>query len=117
MMSFQRRVVHALLEPIEPAIRPAVAAFVEASLDDLPHHLQLGIGVDAVLLEALTRLGNGGRIPDDVTLRRLVLTWESNPLTPIRQYARLLSSLVLFGEQENLPSLVDDPESISADAS
>ena len=44
MTSFQSRVVHALLGPVEPAVRPAVQAFVEDSLADMPHHLRLGIG-------------------------------------------------------------------------
>lgn len=110
MTSFQSRVVHALLGPVEPAVRPAVQAFVEDSLADMPHHLRLGIGLDSILLEGLTRATHSGRIPDDASLRDQVLRWESNPLTPIRQYARLLSSLVLFGDQENRPAApTDDP--------
>jgi hypothetical protein len=109
MTSFQRRVVHALLDPVEPAARPAVQAFVETSLGDMPHHLRLGIDLDSILLEALTRATHGGRIPDDEALRDQVVRWESNPLTPIRQYARLLSSLVLFGDQENRPAEPIEP--------
>ena len=117
MKSFQRRVVRALLDPVEPAVRPAVKAFVEASLADMPHHLQLGIGLDSILLEAITRATHGGRIPDDDALRDQVVRWESNPLTPIRQYARLLSSLVLFGDQENRPAeLADGPAPVGAGA-
>ncbi|MBS1847468.1 MAG: hypothetical protein JST73_04260, partial [Actinobacteria bacterium] len=47
-----------------------------------------------------TRATHGGRIPPASELRALVGAWESNPLTPIRQYARLVSSLVLFADQE-----------------
>ena len=118
MMSFQRRVVHALLDPIDPSARPAVQAFVEASLSDMPHHLRLGIDLDSILLEKLTRATHRGRIPDDDALREQVLRWESNPLTPIRQYARLLSSLVLFGDQENRPAdATDEVAATGADAS
>lgn len=103
MGSFRSRIIDALLAPLEPTQRGAAEAFIADSLADLPHHLKIGIALDSVLLEALTRATHGGRIPDDATLRELIATWESNPLTPIRQYARMLSSLVLFADQETLP--------------
>ncbi|HET8930670.1 MAG TPA: hypothetical protein VFN21_08440 [Acidimicrobiales bacterium] len=100
MPSFKSRIIDALVTPLEPTQRGATEAFIAGSLTDLPQHLKIGIAVDSVLLEVLTRATHGGRIPDDEALRKLVATWESNPLTPIRQYARLLSSLVLFADQE-----------------
>lgn len=100
MPSFRSRILEALLAPLEPTQRGAAEAFVDGSLGDLPHHLRIGLALDSVLLEAITRATHGGRIPDDATLRDLVATWERHPLTPIRQYARLLSSLVLFADQE-----------------
>lgn len=103
MPSFKSRIIDALLAPLEPTQRGATEAFIAGSLADLPQHLKIGIAVDSMLLEALTRATHGGRIPDDETLRELITTWESNPLTPIRQYARLLSSLVLFADQETRP--------------
>ena len=42
------------------------------------------------------------REPDAATVRRQVTSWETNPISFIRQYARLLTSLVLFAEQEHL---------------
>ena len=103
MGSFRSRIIDALLEPLDPTQRGATEAFIAGSLADLPQHLKIGIALDSVLLEALTRVTHGGRIPDDATLRELIARWEANPLTPIRQYARLLSSLVLFADQETLP--------------
>jgi hypothetical protein len=103
MMSFRRRLVAALLGTIDPSARPAVEAFVEASLADMPHHLQLGIAADSLLLEFVCRATHGGLIPDDAALVEMLASWETSPLTPIRQYARLLSSLVLFADQEHRP--------------
>lgn len=103
MPAFRRRVVDALLDPLQPTQRGAAEAFVVGSLGDLPQHLRIGLALDSILLEALTRATHRGRLPDDATLRGLVARWEANPLTPIRQYARLLSSLVLFADQETTP--------------
>ncbi len=104
MSRFLGRVTHALLDPVSPAQRGDVEAFVQASLADLPQHLQIGIALDSILLEGITRLTHEGAIPDDATLRSLVERWETNPLTPIRQWARLVSSLVLFADQETRPA-------------
>lgn len=103
MPSFRTRVIDALLEPLGPVQRGPAERFVDGSLADLPEHLRLGIMVDSILLELVTRVTHQGRIPDAATLRTLVARWESNPLTPVRQYARLLSSLVLFADQETRP--------------
>jgi len=112
MASFRSRIIEALLAPLDPTQRGAAEAFVAGSLADLPQHLKIGIALDSVLLEALTRVTHGGRIPDEATLRKLIATWESNPLTPIRQYARLLSSLVLFADEETRP----DPREVGSAA-
>ena len=100
MPAFRTRIIEALLEPLDPTQRGTVEAFIAGSLGDLPQHLRIGLALDSVLLEALTRATHGGRIPDKAVLRELVAQWEANPFTPIRQYARLVSSLVLFGDQE-----------------
>ena len=105
MPSFRSRVIDALLAPLDPVQRGPAEQFVHGSLGDLPEHLRLGIMVDSVLLELLTRATHQGRIPDEAALRALVARWEANPLTPIRQYARLLSSLVLFADQETRTGL------------
>lgn len=102
MPSFKNQVIDVLLEPLDPTQRGAAEAFIAQSLADLPQHLKIGIALDSVLLEGLTRATHGGRIPEAATLRALIAKWESNPLTPIRQYARLLSSLVLFADQETM---------------
>lgn len=103
MASFRSRVTDALLEPLDPVQRGPAEQFVDGSLGDLPQHLRLGITGASVLLEIITRAGHQGRIPDNATLRGLVARWSTNPFTPIRQYARMLSSLVLFADQETLP--------------
>ncbi len=109
MASFRTRVTDALLAPLDPVQRGPAEAFVDGSLGDLPAHLRLGIAGASVLLEAVTRAGHGGRIPDDATLRDLSDRWATNPFTPVRQYARLLSSLVLFADQETRGLVEDVP--------
>lgn len=100
MASFRSRVIDALLAPLDPVQRGPAEQFVYGSLADLPEHLGLGIAGASVLLEVVTRATHRGRIPDQETLRALVATWASHPFTPVRQYARMLSSLVLFADQE-----------------
>lgn len=104
MASFRNRIIDALLEPLDPTQRGQAEAFVAGSLGDLPQHLRIGIALASVLLEVITRATHGGRIPDDARLRTLITAWEANPFTPVRQYARMLSSLVLFADQETLPA-------------
>lgn len=103
MPGFRSRILEAYLAPLTPTQRGTAEAFIAGSLRDLPHHLRIGLAADSILLEAITRATHGGRIPDDATLRELVTRWEANPFTPIRQYARLVTSLVLFADQETTP--------------
>lgn len=114
MPDFTNRILDALMAPLEPTQRGTTEAFIAGSLGDLPQHLKFGIAVDSILLETYTRATNGGRIPDADTLRAVVARWESNPLTPIRQYARLLSSLVLFADQETRGRLESDAAGAAA---
>lgn len=104
MPTFRNKVLDALVEPVDLTRKGAVESFVNASLRDLPHHLKLGIFADSILLETLSRATHGGRVPQGEELRDLIEKWEAHPFTPIRQYARLMTSLVLFADQELRPS-------------
>jgi hypothetical protein len=44
-----------------------------------------------------------GRDPDPAVIRRSMSGWEQNPIGVVRQYPRLLSSLVLFAQHEMKP--------------
>jgi hypothetical protein len=94
---FERRVVSALTTSTDPGVRDGVAAWVEASLHDMPEHLRAGVLAQSVALGAWARL----RGQEDAALLR---SFERSPLWPVRQYLRLLRSLVIFAEQELAPA-------------
>ena len=93
MLGFERRIVAALTTATDPDLRAGVAAWVDDTLRDMPEHLRLGIVVESVGLWLWAAV----RRTDDAALIR---SFESSPLWPVRQYARLLKGLVIFAEQE-----------------
>jgi hypothetical protein len=99
MLWLERQVVEALPTTDSPAIRASITEFVDGSLRAMPEHLRLGIAGESLVLGAWFRLR--ARNPDVTAVRRQVTRWETSHISFIRQYARLLTSLVLFAEQEN----------------
>lgn len=99
MLWLERQIVTALPSTEAPDARDAIRSFVESSLAAMPQHLRLGVAAESAALGAWVRVR--GR-PDPVTLRRCLAGWETSRVSVIRQYARLLGSLVLFAEQEHL---------------
>mgnify|MGYP003334263327 CR=1 FL=1 len=101
MLWFERRVVEALMRPgLAEPVREAVVAHVELSLRAMPEHLRLGVlgesvllGLPAVAARATGHFDQGG-------LARRVDRWREHPIDLVRQYVRLLGSLVLFAEEE-----------------
>ena len=94
MLDTERRVVQALLDSDDPAHRARVEAWVEGSLDDMPELLRLGVLAESVGFAALRRLLPGR---SDAELLGLL---ERAPVGLLRQYPRLFSSLVRFGDLE-----------------
>lgn len=97
MLGFEREVVASLLTVHDPGVRARVEAWVDGSLGTMPEHLRLGVAVQSVVFGAVFGLL---RVRGD----RAVAVLERSPLMPMRQYVRLLRSLVLFGEQELQPA-------------
>jgi hypothetical protein len=64
--------------------RSAVESYVSSTLQSMPEHLRAGVAAESILL--------GGR--------SWVERWKTSKLDPVRQYVRLLHSLVLFAENE-----------------
>lgn len=95
MLGFEKRVVNALADDADPALRPGIEAWVEASLDDLPDHVLLGIRVQSIVL------GAWYRTRDDASVLRSL---QASPLWPVRQYLRALRSLVLMAQHELVAS-------------
>jgi hypothetical protein len=95
VLGFEKRVVAALIDGADPALRPGIEAWVEDSLDDLPDHVLLGIRVQSVVLGVWYRTR-----ADSAVLRSL----QNSPLWPVRQYLRALRSLVLMAQHELVPA-------------
>lgn len=103
MLWFERQLVATMVSHLGHDERARVSSYVEGSLGAMPEHIRLGVGAESVVLGAWARLPGrlGGALRDGtgVSLRAL----ETNPLNPVRQYARLMRSLVLFAEHELQP--------------
>src|SRR3954471_22503969 len=97
MLGFERRVVAALTTTSDPARRAGVEGWVDDTLRDMPEHLRFGALAESIALGLWARLRALGSGPDDVALLR---SFEASPLWPVRQYVRLLRSLVLYAENE-----------------
>jgi hypothetical protein len=93
MLGFERRMVAALTTSPDPALRAGVEGWVDDTLRDMPEHLRLGVLAESIGLGLWARV----RPSDD---HALLASFERSPLWPVRQYVRLLRSLVLYAENE-----------------
>jgi hypothetical protein len=100
MLSYERTVVDALLSTDDGRIRWEVTDFTGTSLAAMPPHLRFGIAAISVVLggyDALRRLIGLRRTP------AALVTWlDEHPIGLVRQWVRVLRSLVLFAEHEKL---------------
>jgi hypothetical protein len=99
MFWLEGRVVSALAGEDDDRTRGAISAFVGSSLAAMPQHLRLGVALESLGLGAWVRLRHGPN-PDAAAIRRQIAGWEHHPIGVVRQYPRLLSSLVIFAQQE-----------------
>ena len=99
MLGFERRIVAALTTASEPSLRDGVEQWVEATLDDMPEFLRLGVLAESI------GLGLWARVRAGLDDRALIASFEASPLWPVRQYVRLLRGLVIFAEQELAPAV------------
>jgi hypothetical protein len=99
MLWLERRVVSALAGVDDERSGGRVSEFVESSLAAMPQHLRLGVAAESVGLGLWTRLRHGSD-PSPAAMHRAVAAWERSPVGVVRQYPRLLSSLVLFARYE-----------------
>jgi hypothetical protein len=106
MLWFEREVVGTLIAGSAPEARSAIEAFVDASLRDMPEHLRLGVVGESVLLGTYAGvLRATGRLPagDARALAELLDGWETSRIGVLRQYVRMMKSLVAFAENELTP--------------
>jgi hypothetical protein len=101
MLWLEREVVASLSADVDPAQRAAIEGYVEGVLQDMPDHLRLGVAGESVVLGAGIRLAR--LVGSSRSLEAWLETFERNPIGPIRQYARLLSSLTIFAIEELAP--------------
>jgi hypothetical protein len=93
MLRFERHVVDALTETAEPGERAAIASFVDGTLKAMPEHLRAGVVAESLGLGLWAMLRRTGAA-------QLVESLRESPIGLLRQYERLLGSLVLFAENE-----------------
>lgn len=103
MLWFERQLVSALVDHLDADDQARVSSFVTGSLRTMPEHIRLGVAAESVVLGLWARRprlrGPASRNGPAVSLQAL----EVSPLNPVRQYARLMRSLVLFAEHELQP--------------
>jgi hypothetical protein len=103
MLRFERQVVTTLTRDVDDARRPEVIAYVDAALRSMPEYLRAGVAAESLALGTFAALRGRGKGLDDEELRVFLERLEASPIDPIRQYVRLLSSLVLFAREELAP--------------
>jgi len=103
MLGFEREVVASLVTSTDPELRSAVLTYVDQSLRSMPEHLRAAVAVESLALGTWVRLRRKlGATGDD--LEPQLDAWQESRLDPVRQYVRLLHSLVLFAEHELMPA-------------
>ena len=104
MLWFERQVVGALMSPtLAPDTRSAVESYVSETLSSMPEHLRLGVAAESVMLGSWSWVEDQlGRL-DQRRLATRVAHWKTSKIDVVRQYVRLLQSLVLFAENELAP--------------
>jgi|SRR5450631_3256722 hypothetical protein len=101
MLWFERQVVASFVSPtLDDSKRSLIESYVDGTLHSMPEHLRAGVAAESLLLGAWSSIQRGlGRF-DPQTLGKHVERWKGSRFDVIRQYVRLLQSLVLFAENE-----------------
>jgi hypothetical protein len=104
MLWLEREVVATLVSPtLNDQQRSAIEAYVDESLRAMPEHLRAGVAAESLVFGAWPRVQHSlGRL-DRAALDARVDRWKASRFDLIRQYVRLLQSLVLFAEHELTP--------------
>ena len=102
MLRFERQVVEALVTTTDDEVRAAVESYIEGALRSMPQHLRAGLAGESLLLGGWAALSPARGRSRTALLDRLE-SWDASRLDVVRQYVRLLRSLVLFAENELQP--------------
>ena len=107
MLWLEREVVASLVSPnLGDDRRSAVEQYVDESLHAMPEHLRLGVAAESLLFGAWPRLQDALGRYDRRSMNTRVERWKASRFDPIRQYVRLIQSLVLFAEHELAPEAI-----------
>lgn len=90
-------------DDVEQPLLLEVAAFVEHQIASLPPQMRLAVTLLQQYLMAATTVAARGPLwrADRRTRQELVGGWQTSRLGPVRQYSRLVRSLVLFCAYES----------------
>jgi hypothetical protein len=101
MLWFEQQVVATLVSPDATAARRSqIEDYVDNALRSMPEYLRAGVASESLLFGAWPRLEALLGRHDTPALRARVERWKASRFDPVRQYVRLLQSLVLFAENE-----------------
>ena len=101
MLWLEREVVASLVSPdLGNEERSAVEQYVDESLQSMPEHLRIGVAAESLLFGALPRLQEALGRYDRRSMDARVERWKASRFDPVRQYVRLIQSLVLFAQHE-----------------
>ena len=104
MRWLEREVVASLVSPnLGDEQRSAVERYVDDSLQSMPEHLRVGVAAESLLFGAWSRLQDALGRYDRRSMDARVNRWKASRFDPVRQYVRLIQSLVLFAEHELAP--------------
>ena len=112
MLRFEREVVGALVTHPDQSVRSSVEVFVDGSLRDMPEPIRAGVAAESILLGTYAAfLRSRGRLDGEQLVERLD-GWERSRIDFLRQWVRMMKSLVLFAEHELTagPTTPDAPE-------
>jgi hypothetical protein len=104
MLWLEREVVASLVSPdLGVEQRSAVERYVDDSLRSMPEHLRAGVAAESMVFGAWPRLRQVLGRYDRRSMDTRVERWKASRFDVVRQYVRLLHSLVLFAEHELTP--------------
>ena len=94
---FERQVVGALMSStLDDDARSAVESYVDDTLRSMPEHLRLGVFGESLLFGIRPYVAHALGRDDDARLAARIERWRHSKVDFVRQYVRLLGSLVLF---------------------
>jgi hypothetical protein len=93
------------MEPgLDDETRARIEAYVEHTLRSMPEHLRAGVAAESIAFGTPLRVASLFRPVDEQRMRVRTERWRNSRFDPLRQYVRLLQSLVLFAENEFAPA-------------